>query len=115
MSLSTTTASRTTLAAPFQLEESRTKNGTLTLTGYAAVYDSLSEDIGFVERLARNCFAPALKRRDLDVRLLVNHDGLPLARTTNGTLRLSEDSRGLRVEADLADTQAARDLKVLLI
>jgi HK97 family phage prohead protease len=35
------------------------------------------------------------------VRLLLNHDGLPLARTTSGTLKLREDKRGLHFEADL--------------
>jgi HK97 family phage prohead protease len=38
------------------------------------------------------------------VRLLVNHDGLPLARTTSGTLSLSEDGNGLMVEARLDPT-----------
>jgi phage head maturation protease len=36
-----------------------------------------------------------------DVVLLLNHEGLPLARTKAGTLTLSEDDRGLHVEADL--------------
>jgi HK97 family phage prohead protease len=36
-----------------------------------------------------------------DVRLLVNHGGLPLARTTSGTLTLDTDASGLRVSAQL--------------
>ena len=36
-----------------------------------------------------------------DVVLLVDHDGLPLARTTSGTLNLREDSKGLHVSAQL--------------
>jgi hypothetical protein len=39
-----------------------------------------------------------------DVRLLINHAGLPLARTTSGTLMLEEDHRGLRVSAQLDPT-----------
>ena len=33
--------------------------------------------------------------------LLVGHEGIPLARTKSGTLKLSEDARGLRVDAEL--------------
>jgi HK97 family phage prohead protease len=39
--------------------------------------------------------------RGADVRLLIDHEGVPLARTTSGTLRLHEDERGLAVAADL--------------
>ena len=46
-------------------------------------------------------FASALERQD-DVVFLINHDGLPLARTRSGTLRLTEDERGLFIETDLA-------------
>jgi len=36
-----------------------------------------------------------------DVRLLIDHEGVPLARSKSGTLVLEEDDRGLRVEAEL--------------
>lgn len=49
---------------------------------------------GWRERIARGAYQPAIDRGD-DVRLLVNHGGLPLARTTSGTLELSEDAIGL--------------------
>jgi len=39
---------------------------------------------------------------------------MPLARTTNGTLRLSVDEKGLRYEADMPNTSTARDLMELL-
>ena len=39
-----------------------------------------------------------------DVQLLINHEGLPLARTVGGTLRLNEDDRGLRVDATVDAT-----------
>jgi len=48
------------------------------------------------------------------VRLLINHEGLPLARTKNGTLELSEDEVGLRFDAELPDTTEARDLWTLI-
>ena len=36
-----------------------------------------------------------------------------LARTKSGTLRLSEDSRGLAFDLDIPDTQAGRDILAL--
>lgn len=80
-----------------------------TLRGHAAVFGVLSEDLGgFRERIAPGAFADVL---DDDVRLLVDHEPPPLARTKAGTLRLHEDERGLAFEADLPDTTAARDLR----
>ena len=75
------------------------ENGT-TLVGYAAVFDTPSVDMGFTEYVTRGAFTKTLKD-GADVRLLLDHEGAPLARTRSGTLRLMEDERGLRVEADL--------------
>lgn len=72
-----------------------------TLRGHAAVFNSLSEDLGgFRELIAPGAFRAALRRRP-DVRLLVNHSGLPLARTASETLELREDAQGLHVFARL--------------
>lgn len=75
-------------------------SGTLQLTGYASVYD-VDYDMGWYQERV----APGAGKRTLgespDVQLLLNHESLPLARTASGTLRLSEDARGLYVEADL--------------
>lgn len=89
-------------------------DGQVTVAGYAAVFDSASEDLGgFVEVLKQGAFRKALNA-GADVRLLINHEGLPLARTKNDTLRLSEDPKGLHIEADLSDTALARDLTAAL-
>lgn len=74
----------------------------LTLTGYASLTDT-PYDVGFYsETISRGAFKRTLSNPDgVDVQLLVNHTGLPLARTTSGTLTLSEDDRGLKVVADL--------------
>lgn len=87
-----------------------------TLHGYAAVFNRDSRPIRgpggatFVERIRPGAFARAIRERQ-DVKALVNHDAsLVLARTRNGTLRLAEDARGLRVELEPGDTTYARDL-----
>ena len=81
----------------------------LKLNGYAAVFDQMSVLLygQFRERIARGAFAGSLAD---DVRALWNHDtNLPLGRTKAGTLKLDEDSHGLRVEIDPPATQAGRD------
>jgi hypothetical protein len=84
---------------------------TLTVSGYAAVFDDIT-DIGyFKERIARGAFEGVMQD---DVRLLINHTGVPLARTTNGTLDLEVDDTGLRYTARLADTTEGRDLYKLI-
>lgn len=71
-----------------------------TFVGYAAVFDSPSEPMPFVEYVRKGAFAKTLKD-GADVRFLIDHEGVPLARTKSGTLMLEEDERGLRVEASL--------------
>jgi|YNPBryulayer2012_1023412.scaffolds.fasta_scaffold00386_4 HK97 family phage prohead protease len=85
------------------------------VVGYAALYDTLSVDLGgFRERILPGAFARALAA-DADVRALINHDeSLLLGRTLSGTLVLSDDQRGLRVQIALPNTTYARDLVVLL-
>lgn len=80
--------------------EVRAENDGKTLIGYAAVWDSPSEFMGFTEYVKRGAFTKTLND-GADVRLLIDHDGVPLARTKSGTMALEEDERGLRVEAEL--------------
>jgi uncharacterized protein len=83
-------------------------------SGYAAVFNSPSEPLPFTETIAPGAFRRTLKS-EREIRMFVNHDsGQPLATTRNGSLRLSEDARGLRAEADLPDTTAGRDLATLI-
>ena len=92
--------------------EVRNDDGKNVVVGYGAVFNSESNDLGgFVEYIAPGAFDGRLED---DVRFLINHDGLPLARTTNNTLRLSVDERGLRYEADMPETTLANDLITLL-
>jgi uncharacterized protein len=84
---------------------------TLVIEGYAANFEQTTDLGYFRETIARGAFDGVLED---DVRLLLNHDGAPMARTTNGTLELTVDESGLRYRAALADTQDGRDLYKLI-
>ena len=74
------------------------------VTGHAAVFEKPTLIGGmFREQVLPGAFKKTLKD-GADVRFLINHEGLPLARTTSGTLTLREDSKGLLMEAELDPT-----------
>jgi HK97 family phage prohead protease len=85
----------------------------MKLAGYAAVFNDPSLPLPFRESIAPGAFRKTLSETP-DVRLLINHEGLPLARTKNNTLILREDEKGLYFEAELANTQEARDIYTLV-
>jgi hypothetical protein len=95
-----------------ELRVERREDGPAKIVGHAAVFNSLSEDLGgFREQIAPGAFADAVKTDD--VRALWNHNpDYVLGRNRAKTLTLSEDSRGLKIEVDPPDTQFARDLMV---
>ncbi len=95
--------------------ELRADGDGMTFVGYAAKFNSPSEDLGgFVETIEPGAFRRSLRSRN-DVKLLVNHDtGRVLASSRSGTLRLQEDEVGLRVEASLPNTSDGRDMAELL-
>lgn len=89
--------------------EIRAEPDGVKVSGYAAVFNETADIAGmFLERIAPGAFSDAIGRDD--VVFLINHDGLPLARTRSGTLTLSEDGHGLKVETtlDAADPDVAR-------
>ncbi len=81
------------------------------LRGYAAVFNSESEDFGgWREVIEPGAFSADLKDGK-DVRALIDHDtGRVIGRRSAGTLALKEDKKGLAVDIDLPDTTDARDL-----
>jgi HK97 family phage prohead protease len=85
------------------------------LEGYAAVFDSWSQDLGgFVERVAPGAFDRSIADPDR-IFAAYNHDTQHiLGRVGAGTLHLLSDSRGLQFEIDLPDTTIGRDLAVLV-
>jgi HK97 family phage prohead protease len=75
-------------------------DGTIRVSGHAAVFNQEADIAGMFREVIRpGAFTDAIGRDD--VVFLVNHDGLPLARTRSGTLRLEEDDIGLRMETEL--------------
>jgi HK97 family phage prohead protease len=86
------------------------KEGKDVVVGHAAVFNSLSEDLGgFREKIMPGAFDDVLSN---DVRAYFNHDpNFLLGRVSAGTLRLGVDEKGLRYELDIPNTTAGRDLK----
>lgn len=105
------TAERRDLTLDFELRKADDSSGPGILAGYAAVFNSWSEPLGWFREIIRaGAFKDSLES-GADVRALVNHDtGRIIGRNKAGTLRVSEDNRGLKIEIDLPDTQDGRDL-----
>lgn len=86
---------------PVEIREG--ESGEIRVAGYAAVFNEETSIGGmFTEVIMRGAFKNAIGRDD--VVFLINHEGLPLARTRSGTLTLVEDERGLYMEAMLDQT-----------
>lgn len=94
-------------------------DGTFGLHGYASVTDVWYEvaggaPYGWNEMIARGAFTKALTERD-DVRLLIEHEGLPLARTVSRTLTLEADDVGLLADAPSLDLRNPRAQELLSV
>lgn len=83
------------------------------LEGLAAVFDAETRIGSFREVIRPGAFAVSLAE-GRDILALVDHDPARLlGRTSSGTLRLAEDSRGLAFALDLPETQLGRDILAL--
>ena len=85
----------------------------MVLEGYAIVFDQETligdKEKGFIESIDRN----ALKNANMkDVPMKYNHDDsfLIIARTRNNSLKLTVDDIGLKVRAELIDTDSNKDI-----
>jgi HK97 family phage prohead protease len=100
-----------TLPTEFEIRDS---NDGMTISGYAAVFNSDSEPLPFIERVAPGAFKRSLQSRN-EIKLLWNHDsGEPMASLRGGSLKLWEDTKGLAYEATLANTTRGRDVAELI-
>ena len=89
------------------------ENGLPVIEGHAAIFDSLSQDLGFLfpfkEKINRGAFKNSVENDD--IRALWNHDAnYVLGRNRAGTLELKETVKGLLVRIHPPDTTWARDL-----
>ena len=84
--------------------EIRTAGKSIEIEGHASTFNQPYSMGWYTETVAPGAFSRTLGRNP-DVTLLVNHDGLPLARTGTpakpGTLDLAEDESGLYMRATL--------------
>ncbi|SFF96593.1 HK97 family phage prohead protease [Prevotella sp. KH2C16] len=110
--METTKIEKRYCGVPLEVRAAEGSEESRTITGYAAVFDSDSVDMGFTERLASGCFDGVIERSD--VVALYNHSEEPgvLARSVNGdgTLRLTVDDKGLRCEFDAPHTRLGDDM-----
>lgn len=94
--------------------EIREEGDGMRFSGYAAVFNSPSEPLPFTERIAPGAFRKSLRARN-DIKFLWNHDtGEILGSTRAGTMTLTEDAFGLKVDGVLPNTSRGRDVAELL-
>jgi HK97 family phage prohead protease len=80
--------------------EIRSEGNEYIFEGWASVFGYPYPYSYYVEEIRKGAFKRTLGSEP-NVVLLVNHEGLPIARTSSGTMTLSEDSIGLHVQASL--------------
>lgn len=98
--------------------EARSNGDAVGVVGYATSFDVPYDVYGGADRggwsevFAAGSLTKTLSERD-DVRFLLNHEGLPLARTKSGTLRLSADNVGLLSDVPSLDMVNPRAVELV--
>lgn len=91
---------RRTLLTPKVEFRAATDDEPPKVEGYAAVYNQQADIAGwFLEEIQEGAFDDSIKEDN--VAFLIEHDGLPLARSGSGTLELSSDNHGLKMASEL--------------
>jgi HK97 family phage prohead protease len=99
---------------PTETIELHAEGDGMTFSGYAAVFDKLSEDLGgFREKIAPGAFDATLNQRRA-IKMFWNHNQDIALGSSKSNLRLTADATGLRAEAELPDTTAGRDMATLV-
>lgn len=99
-----------------EIEVRKSEDGETEIRGHAAVFDSLSEDLGgFREKIAPGAFADSVGG---DVLAFWNHNSDIVLGRTPDTLQVAEDERGLAfsltppaARADLVESIERRDVR----
>lgn len=89
-----------------------TEDNSRHVEGYAVVFNSRSEDLGFYEYIEPTAITQEIINKS-DVFALLNHDNTKVLARSNhgaGSLSLTIDDKGLKYEFDAADTQLGNDL-----
>jgi len=104
---------------PIELEERSAASP--VIKGISPPFNSKSEDLGnFREVFAPTAFDKVVGRHrndprgGMDVVALFDHDGQPIGRTTNDTLKLSITERGLAYAISPPETTLGRDIVTLV-
>ena len=94
-----------------EMRAEKGEDGKLKLRGLAVVYNRKSVNLGgFNEIIKPGAFDKLLKRNDLDVVALFNHDANNVLARTPKTLQMKDTKDGLFVEIDLPDTDLGRSV-----
>lgn len=105
---------RTVTVGQLEVDNPYDEEMPMQFRGYAAVFNSPSEPLPFIESIAPGAFKRSLAS-GREVRMFLNHNtDQVLGSTRSGTLVLMEDERGLWVENDLPPTSVGRDLSILM-
>lgn len=93
-------------------EEEQTEEKKQVVNGYATTFNEEyvlyeDDDLVYKEKVARTAF----DNTDMsDVIMQYDHEGRVYARTSNNTLKVEPDERGLFIEADLGGTDIGKEL-----
>lgn len=95
------------------VEFKKSENNKMVLEGYALVFNQETligdEENGFIESIDRNALANA-NLKDVPMKYNHNDSFLIIARTRNNSLQLMVDEIGLKVRAELIDTESNKDI-----
>lgn len=105
-------------ARDLEIRSDGARSGEIRVTGEPIVYDSwydVTDRHGSFQERMRPGVLTSVLERGADVRFLFNHDGLPLARTTAGTMTISDGPHAARIEVRLDKRQqVANDLAIAI-